>query len=215
MWYDAGSSGLETTPGTSFFPFRRAAGGVINIGTGSPQSVCRADSSVWWVGLDGIVYRSNGYNPQRVSTHAVEAIIGGDTVGLVAVTHPYRGHWFGRRDHGWTTGRWCMTWLPATGMNARPAPNGVPGYGRRPFTPPPDFNSLHLYRRPRDWLALHARDGRRTTPISSLLREAIAAAAVGQHQSRILRPRRDRAGGWGADTPGTVVLEWSDDGSRT
>ena len=28
VWYDAGSSGLETTPGTSFFPFRRRAGGV-------------------------------------------------------------------------------------------------------------------------------------------------------------------------------------------
>ena len=85
---------METTPGTSFFPFRRAAGGVIHIGTGSPMSVCRADSSVWWVGLDGIVYRSNGYTPKRVSTHAIEAIIGQSTVSLWAVTHPYRGHWF-------------------------------------------------------------------------------------------------------------------------
>ena len=58
------------------------------------MSVCRADGSVWWVGLDGIVYRSKGYTAQRVSTHAIEAIIGTSTVGLWAMTHAYRGHWF-------------------------------------------------------------------------------------------------------------------------
>ena len=96
VWYNAGSSGLETAPGTSFFPFRRMAGGVVPIGTGSPQAVCRAEASrFWWVGLhDGFVYRSNGYTPQRVSTHAIEAIIVGNVVGLQAVTHPWRGHWF-------------------------------------------------------------------------------------------------------------------------
>ena len=41
--------GLKQRRASSFFPFRRAAGGVINIGTGSPMSVCRADNSVWWV----------------------------------------------------------------------------------------------------------------------------------------------------------------------
>ena len=40
------------------------------------------------------MYRTNGYNPQRVSTHAIEAIIGNNVVGLWALTHPYRGHWF-------------------------------------------------------------------------------------------------------------------------
>ena len=58
------------------------------------MSVCRADGSVWWVGMDGVVYRSDGYQARRVSTHAIEAIIGNSVVGLYAVTHPFRGHWF-------------------------------------------------------------------------------------------------------------------------
>ena len=86
VWYDAGQAD---------FPFRRASGGIVPIGTGSPMAVCRADQSVWWVGIDGLVWRSNGYSPQRVSTHAIEAIIGNTTmVGLHALAHPYRGHWF-------------------------------------------------------------------------------------------------------------------------
>ena len=74
------------TPGTeSFFPFRRAARGVINLGTGSPVSVCRADNSVWWVGLGmAIVYRSNGYTRSVVSTRTIEAIIGPSLMSLWA-----------------------------------------------------------------------------------------------------------------------------------
>ena len=96
VWYDAGSSGLETTTGVSFFPFRRMAGGVVPIGTGSPLAVCKADNSVWWVGLDGMVYRSNGYTPKPVSTHAIEADPrrGELKSAYDAVTHAYRGHWF-------------------------------------------------------------------------------------------------------------------------
>jgi hypothetical protein len=94
VWYTAGLSGLETTTGTSFFPFQPFPGGVVPIGTQSPMSVCRADQSVWWLGVDGVVYRANGYAPTRVSTHAIEAIIGANAIGLHAFTHPYRGHWF-------------------------------------------------------------------------------------------------------------------------
>jgi hypothetical protein len=94
VWYDAGSSGLETSGTTSFFPFRRASGGVIPIGTQSPMSLCRADKSGWWLGSDGVVYRSNGYAPERVSTHAIEAIIDRNVTGLDALVHAWRGHWF-------------------------------------------------------------------------------------------------------------------------
>jgi hypothetical protein len=57
-----GESGMEVwyNAGKADFPFRRAAGGVIPIGTGSPMAVCKADQSVWWVGLDGLVWRSEG-----------------------------------------------------------------------------------------------------------------------------------------------------------
>ena len=91
VWYDAGSSGLETTPGTSFFPFRRMPGAVIPHGLLTQKSVAKADGSVWWVGNDGIVYRSNGYKAQRVSTHAIEAIIEPTDYAL---SYEWQGHTF-------------------------------------------------------------------------------------------------------------------------
>ncbi|HEY2596069.1 MAG TPA: hypothetical protein VGK33_19425 [Chloroflexota bacterium] len=72
VWYDAGSSGLESAPGTSFFPFRRRAGGVIEHGAESPKTVCICDGSLFWLSDAGIVLRSNGYRAVRISTHALE-----------------------------------------------------------------------------------------------------------------------------------------------
>jgi hypothetical protein len=72
VWYNAGSSGLETTPGTSFFPFRRRAGGVISSGVAAIRSVAWGDNSLFWLGEGGIVFRSQGYRPVRISTHALE-----------------------------------------------------------------------------------------------------------------------------------------------
>jgi hypothetical protein len=85
IWYDAGASD---------FPFRRQAGGVIPFGV-IPQSVARVDGSLWWVAPEGVVFRSVGYQPQRVSTHAIEALIdhyGPDTA--VAVGYMHGGHAF-------------------------------------------------------------------------------------------------------------------------
>ena len=93
VWFNAGTSGLETTPGISFFPFQPVSGGIVPIGTTSPMSLARADQALWWVGVDGLVYRTNGYTPERVSTHAIEAIIGDNATGLHGFSHPFRGHW--------------------------------------------------------------------------------------------------------------------------
>jgi hypothetical protein len=75
IWYDAGSSGLETTPGTSFFPFRRRPGGLISVGIRSMRSVVVCDGSFFFLGTDGIIRRTAGYRTERVSTHALEAAI--------------------------------------------------------------------------------------------------------------------------------------------
>ena len=209
VWYDAGSSGLETMPGTSFFPFRRAAGGVINIGTGSPQSVCRADNSVWWVGLDGIVYRSNGYNPQRVSTHAIEAIIGGATVSLLAMTHPYRGHW-----------SYCLTTLDnrtlvydvATG-NWHERSTSADGIGPWQAATAATHDSLHLYGdRATGWLYTLAMGADDANII--VIRQA-TLPPLWANTNRAFCARVEIEMEVGAHTLGPVVLEWSDDGSRT
>lgn len=86
IWYDAGDAD---------FPFRRQSGGVIPYGTHSTFAVARADNSVWWVGNDNNVYRSQGYIAQRVSTHAIETIIAGfGGVADAGLTYTQFGHTF-------------------------------------------------------------------------------------------------------------------------
>jgi len=67
VWYNAGLAD---------FPLARIDGAFMEIGCLAPYSVAKLDNSVFWLGADargnGIVYRNNGYNGQRISTHAVE-----------------------------------------------------------------------------------------------------------------------------------------------
>jgi hypothetical protein len=75
LWL-VGVVGIEVwnNTGAPDFPFRRLSGGVIQFGL-SPRTVAQLDNSVWGLGYDGCVYRSENYKLQRVSTHAIEAII--------------------------------------------------------------------------------------------------------------------------------------------
>jgi hypothetical protein len=58
------------------FPYDVYQGGFIEQGICAPFSVAKADNSIFWLGQDargaGIVWRANGFTPQRVSTHAIE-----------------------------------------------------------------------------------------------------------------------------------------------
>jgi hypothetical protein len=211
IWYDAGSSGLETTPGTSFFPFRRAAGGVIPIGTGSPRSVCRADNSVWWVGMDGLVYRSNGYTPQRVSTHAIEAIIGASTVDLYALTHPYRGHWFYCLT---TTDLRTLVYDVATGNWHERSTSTDGSQPWQPLSAAVDNNSIHLLG---DRISgqLYTLGMQTMDAGVAVIRQAtLPPLWANTRRAFCARVEIEMEAG-GANTPGPVLLEWSNDGSRT
>jgi hypothetical protein len=54
-------------------------GTMLEVGCISPQSPCRIDNSIFWVGQDErggmIAWRAQGYTPQRISTHAVEVAL--------------------------------------------------------------------------------------------------------------------------------------------
>ena len=70
--------GEETTEvwfnsGAADFPFARIDGGVIERGCGARMGVAKEDNTVFWLGEDRTIYRANGYEPQRISTHAIEA----------------------------------------------------------------------------------------------------------------------------------------------
>jgi hypothetical protein len=91
VWYNAG---LQD------FPLTRIQGAFNELGCAAAFSVAKLDNSVFWLGQDargeGIVYRSEGYNGKRISTHAVEWQIQqyADMSDAVAYTYQQDGHAF-------------------------------------------------------------------------------------------------------------------------
>jgi hypothetical protein len=91
VWYNSGASD---------FPLQRIQGAFNEIGCAAPHSVAKMDNGLFWLGSDargrGIVYRANGYNGQRISTHAVEWQIQsyGDISNAIAYTYQQDGHSF-------------------------------------------------------------------------------------------------------------------------
>lgn len=65
--------------GDAASPFQRIQGAVIEVGCAAKHSIARIGGSIFWVGGDltgsGIVYRSQGQSPQRISTPAIETVI--------------------------------------------------------------------------------------------------------------------------------------------
>jgi len=86
--------------GDADFPFERVNGAYIEHGCAAAFSVAKMNNTVYWLGKDdkgsGIVYEASGYQPKRISTHAVEhAIQGyGDISDAVAYTYQQDGHFF-------------------------------------------------------------------------------------------------------------------------
>lgn len=64
----------SSSPGE--FPFSSISGATMEVGCAAAHSPCRMDNSVFWLGADergdAMVWRMQGYQPQRVSTHALE-----------------------------------------------------------------------------------------------------------------------------------------------
>lgn len=92
VWYNAGDDADN--------PFERVQGAVIEIGCAAPFSVAKTANQVFWVGKDrsgsGIVFSAQGYQPQRISTYAIEnAIRGyGDISSTRAFCYQEAGHYF-------------------------------------------------------------------------------------------------------------------------
>lgn len=86
--------------GNAGFPFERTQGAFIEHGCGAPFSVAKMDNTVYWIGRDdkgsGIVYRAKGYQPEKISTHAIDQAIQGygDISDAVAWTYQENGHFF-------------------------------------------------------------------------------------------------------------------------
>lgn len=70
------TSEIWSNTGAAAFPFSKIAGAKMETGTGAAYSAIALDNSVLWVGQDkqsfGIIYRAQGFTPQRISTDAIE-----------------------------------------------------------------------------------------------------------------------------------------------
>lgn len=84
IWYNSGDAD---------FPFARQGNAFIERGCIDRNSIVKIDNSVQFVGNDLIVYRLNGYQPVRISTHAIEFHIA-QASWFRAFTYTSLGHKF-------------------------------------------------------------------------------------------------------------------------
>jgi len=82
--------------GAADFPFERVSGAFVERGCIARDSVASQLGTVFWLGEDRVVYRSDGFQPVRISTHAIEQAIAGYSVITDAVGSVYEqeGHVF-------------------------------------------------------------------------------------------------------------------------
>ena len=121
VWYNAGLTD---------FPLARLEGAFMELGCAAPYSVAKLDNSVFWLGSDargnGIVYRNNGYNGQRISTHAVEWQIQSYNVLNDAVGYSYQqdGHSYYMLTFPTANTTWCYD-VATNAWHERAGWNGV------------------------------------------------------------------------------------------
>jgi len=101
-----GSASVEpwSNTGAADFPFEQNRGAVMQTGTIAAFSVCRLDNTLYWLGRDenggGVVWRAQGYQPQRISNECVEQVIqkviesGKDMTQAIAYAYQQNGRSF-------------------------------------------------------------------------------------------------------------------------
>jgi hypothetical protein len=91
---------IWTNTGAAAFPFARISGAIMEAGILAPNSALEIANTVMWLGADefgsGIVYRANGFTPERVSTTPIEKRIQESTLkeDIYAWAYQEQGHTF-------------------------------------------------------------------------------------------------------------------------
>ncbi len=132
IWFFGASNTVVYYDSGNFpFPFDVNQTADIEKGIAAKFSVCLLDNTLFWLGSDprgkGIVFRANGYNPVRVSNHAIEFAMQGYSRIDDAVAYSYQdqGHefyvlYFPSADKTWTydvaTGMWHQRGFWDTGL---------------------------------------------------------------------------------------------------
>lgn len=217
VWYDAGGAVGST--------FARVQGTVQEIGLMAAFTLTKIQSTVFWLGQDtngrGIVYMAQGFQPQRISTLAIEKVIAGlgDVSGARAFTYSQAGHAFyclnlPGAESTWVydlrSGQWHERAILASGAYQRsPADCHAYAYSTNVVG---DYSSGNIYALDP---ATYTYNG---TPI---IRER-TAPHLSKDMSRIFHNafQLDMEMGVGLDgsaqgTDPQVMLQWSNDGGKT
>jgi len=217
----------RATGGTDF-PFARDTNAAIEQGCAALYSVADMDNTVFWLGKNkdgaGIVWRLNGYTPQRVSTDAVEFAIAGyaDISDAVAYSYQQEGHMFyvlsfPTGNATWVYDAATRLWhqraylTPGTGLLGRHRSNCHLYYGGKHIVG--DHRTGDLYTLDLDYYADRAAD-----PLPAI---RAASHIAGPDYQWIIHNRLQidiEAGmglnsGQGSDP--VALLDWSDDGGHT
>lgn len=80
VWlFGSDSTQVYYNSGDADFPFSPLNGVLIEFGVAAKYSVVKLDQTIFWVGIskdgNGVVYMANGYQPQRISTNAIDFAI--------------------------------------------------------------------------------------------------------------------------------------------
>lgn len=101
LWnFGATSTEVFFDSGNADFPIERIQGAFIEHGCAAKWSPAKLDNTVFWLGGDergnGTVWAARGYQPQRISTHAIEIAIQGYSRidDATAYTYQQDGHGF-------------------------------------------------------------------------------------------------------------------------
>lgn len=103
-----------TPTGDSDLPFRRTSGRIFGIGITARDSLRKIEESLFWVGTDRMVYRTNP-NPEKISDNSMdERLLRADPAALYAFAYAIEGHQHyclqipdeGTFGYDTTTGRW-------------------------------------------------------------------------------------------------------------
>jgi hypothetical protein len=87
IYYDSGNLS---------FPFQQVNGANVQRGCSAKFSVASDDTGIYWLGDDRVIYKAQGYNPQKISTFAIDAKIQNYGIANDAFAFIYtdRGHKF-------------------------------------------------------------------------------------------------------------------------
>jgi hypothetical protein len=209
LFFGAQTTEIYYNSGAADFPFERQGNAFIERGIFDANSAVKIDNSVTFVGDDRVVYLLNGYQPQRVSTHAIEYLLRGATYAR-GWTYSMEGHKFyvlecdaGTAVYDHATGTWHMR--KSWDSDIWRCNGAIDAYGRTLLT---DRANGNLYVPSND---VHTENGNTISVEISLPTLEYGRQRVTMYAFEVTV---ETGGGNGDVTDPQIMLSYSDDGGR-